>query len=251
MKTLTKILATGLLAFSLFNCRSPILHYENKSELENDGNYPGIVIFCYNENKITDAEVKSRFEEFNNYTNEIIDNSPEFRGLVYEPIKVWFDREAKKYGKNIDIPLTLHKKQIKVPKRFIDYSKEYPLDINDFSEYIKLENNELKKYDFITFMYSDDNAWEKTSHRMSSAYVDKYSKSIFLRVSYTLGSRFYDGLGRDNSHLAHEFLHLLGAEDKYNAKDGIYNDNDIMRNNSGKFDKDIIISEQTAREISW
>jgi hypothetical protein len=243
MKSLKNILLALGLSLAFNSC--------NLNKVNDE--YNGVVIFCYNEDKITDEEVQSRFDELNNYTTETTYKGYDYYGLTYEPIETWFDREAKKYGEQIDISLTLYQKQVKVPKKFIDYSTEYPVCIREFSAYMRNENKDLKDYYFISFLYSDDKAWEETTHPINVGYANLRSRSFFVRNSYTLGSEFYDGLARNNHIFAHEFAHLLGAHDKYgnNDTDDMYNDMDIMKYYGNKFDEDIIISEPTAEELGW
>jgi hypothetical protein len=236
---LKNILLAGTLAVGLaFNsCQLPFNY------LERDGNYSGIVVFTYNETPIKDYEVLERFNEFENYNFE--------NKKTYEPVQKWFDREASKYNQKINICLNLFQEQIKVPKEYIKYNR-YPLDLEGLSKYLRKTYKDIKNYDFLTVEYSDDYGWEKEGHNMYAAYANPYSRSIFLRNAFNEGYKYHKKLNKDNHYFAHEFLHLIGASDKYGHEfDGIFDDYDIMRNCSDLFDETIKITESTAKEIGW
>jgi hypothetical protein len=57
-----------------------------------------------------------------------------------------------------------------------------------------------------------------------------------------------------NHIFAHEFAHLIGAQDKYGEYDpeGIYEANDLMKEDKGSLKTgNVIISQPTAQEIGW
>ena len=64
--------------------------------------------------KISNEEVNARYNEFNSDTPKVFHNGTSLEGLIYESIQKWFNREAEKYGKNVNIPLSLYPEQIKI-----------------------------------------------------------------------------------------------------------------------------------------
>jgi hypothetical protein len=275
MKTLTKILSgISLGASLLFNSCDMLngwqklynaIDEETNNHLEWDGNYPGIVIFAYDEEPMIKEEMKRIFDELKEGSTPA--NEYEIGiwgvGITNHSVEGWYKLEATKYNKKIDIPLSIYSEQIKIPNEFIN-QEDNSVKLTDFSKYLR-ENYKLDSYDFISIILNNKLT---SSNEEQSSYADKSSSSFI--INNVLFNDFYGIKGNQyfviNKTFAHEFAHLLGAKDKYNEHDpkNIYDEKDIMKNSySSKFqlgndslicsllDEDIIISKPTAQEIGW
>lgn len=87
--------------------------------MKRDNLYDGIVFFIYDREtgKADESEMEKRIRE--------LTVSDSYDSLDNFSIEDWFDREAKKYGKEVDIPLTFYKEQIEIPEEF-NIPQEFP-----------------------------------------------------------------------------------------------------------------------------
>lgn len=231
MKTLKNILLG--IAFSLSLSASGCWLFPEKPHLLWDDYYPGVAVFAYKENKITDDEMNNKFNELST-TSEIFIS--ENFSVHNESLEEWFDKQAGKYNESINIPLTLYKEQIKVPIEFINEADNFPVDIRGFSNYLR-KNYGLNNYDFISIIINESNG-------AYAGYADRYSFSFLVNV--------LPAWKAINGTFAHEFSHLLGATDKYSSDyEGKVDNKDLMRNAQTNLDDYIIITDPTAVEIGW
>lgn len=230
-KTLRNILLNSLLSVSLsFNsCNLPYPY------LEKDGSYDGVVIFAYTTEQISKEKRDYQFYEL---TNNSLHN-----GELQESVESWYKNKAEDYGKSIDIPLNLYEKDIKIPEDFISANK-FPLDIINFTKYLRKNYPELNNYDFLSIIYQMDFEGSKT---ISYAYPS--GKSFVLRYLNPTKEKI---LFSNNPSFAHEVAHLLGATDKYENRPEI-EELDIMKQGGVQevLNENILITKQTAKEIGW
>lgn len=231
MKSLTrKIFGTGLAALVSLNSISCMANKVNDGDtkdytMDRDGHYPGVIVHAYQNEPESYANKQAGFEMLQNGSANNLS------------IQAWNKREANKYGKQISIPLTLFHEDVKIPSGCIK-DEEHQLDLEKFSEHLRDTYPELKNYDFIA-IYFEAPAREGSSYgyaRKDLAVFCLKEEMKFVAVAF-----------------AHEKLHLLGAEDKYNEHDpsNKYDPRDIMKTNGYALDNEVIVSEPTAEEIGW
>jgi len=244
----------GLVASSfLTGCPYPEMKPSYK--LERDGHYPGIVVFTYEENPLSDVLVIQKFNELKNghivleYPSEEPPISPmgispvnreidiDKEPVTYDIYSVgnWYKKEANKYNQDIEIPLTLFKEQIKVPTKFIKYEDDMQsIDLLKFSNYLRDTYKGMSNYDFISVIHHG----ERDVFSGGYAYKNDASFLVENLTGYSLLNKVY----------AHEFAHLLGAKD---YEEGISEENSIMNSYGRKLLEEIVITDKTASEIGW
>jgi len=227
MKTLTRILGIGALALASLSCSSKMFSDDDTKDytMARDGNYPGVVVHAYQNAPESYENKQASFEMLQNGSANTLS------------IQAWNTREAKKYNKQISIPLTLFPEDVKIPSSYIKDEK-HQLDLEKFSEHLRDAYPELNKYDFIAIYF-------EVSPREGSAYgyARKNLGTFCLNEKLKFASAAF----------AHEKLHLIGATDKYGEFDpeNIQDLRDIMKTTHSVLDDEVIVSDPTAIEIGW
>jgi hypothetical protein len=216
------ILSTALVA-SLGNCTIHLKENEDYT-MKKDGNYPGVVVFAYENQPESYEEKMSGFKTLTENTSNSMS------------IQKWLSKESVKYGKQISIPLTLFPENVKIPSKYLSHENIYQLDLEKFSEHLRDSYPELNNYDFIAIYYD-----ASSSEKGYSGYAEKDLATFCLKSKYK----------RLNPGFAHEWLHLLGAEDKeinYSS-----DKENIMKSEISKWylDDNFSIYPETAEEIGW
>lgn len=228
MNRLTNKIFSGIAALALVGCSAGIIKNgkDDSSKdytLVKDGNYPGAVVFAY-ENEPENYQDK-------NLSFEILKEGC----LNSLSVQEWFSREATKYGKQINLPLTLFPEDVKIPSSCINPNDAYQLDLDKFSEHLRENYPELKNYDFIAIYY------KASSPDIGKNGYARKDLAVFCLKSNEKFTIFK---------FPHEFLHLVDAKDKYNSENDC-DPRDIMKTTHTTLDDEVLISEQTAREIGW
>jgi hypothetical protein len=227
MKTLTKILGISALALASLSCSSKMFSDDDTKDytMVRDGNYPGVIVHAYQNKPESYENKQANFEMLQNGSANTLS------------IQAWNTREAKKYGKQISIPLTLFQEDVKIPSKYIK-DEEHPLDLEGFTEYLRDNYPKLKNYDFIAIYF-------EVTPRDGSSYG--YARKDL--AAFCLNEKLkFAPVG-----FAHEEKHLEDATDKYNEFDpkNKYDWRDVMKTVNYVLDDEVIVSEPTAIEIGW
>lgn len=230
---------------------APIVSCNPFSFMPKDNEYTGAVFFAYGDKEhSTPQSLPANI--MNDLENEVTQTN--YYPGINLSLEDWLDREAGKYGKEIDVPLTFYHEQVKVPDEFFyekgTILKELPtINLRRFSDYLTEIYPEVKSSDFIAVIY---NAPYNAGYAQPSGFLVYSSHFPGDNKANFIGNTF-----------AHEFLHLIGATDKDYSN--LVNEFDIMKNGSyqagldypfgtdytGALLKEVEIQEETAREIGW
>jgi hypothetical protein len=234
-RILLKSLATVTLA-AFFSCgiNTTNSHGDNK----------GVVVLAYHSEAIEEDVMSMLSGEVSS-------------GHSLSSIPAWYEKQAGNYGVKSTLSLDFHPDQFVVPES--QRSKENRLlNLSDFTDHLRCEDERLLDYNFIAIynvVFTEFQSFIRTAE-IGLANQDK--QSFFLNVLTT--SKYYVGNSLPDPELfAHEYLHLMKANDKYDIKSGDckinpqtgekYLSEDIMC----RYEKleSATITEPTARELGW
>lgn len=229
--------------------------------------------------------------------NEFIDtlcNSDQTDSRSYYHTPYWLKYQAANYGVDFNMEFKCIKKKIRVPDYFIAKTEKYITCADgskvknhfdhflEFNDWLRENYPELSGYDYLveTIYYGKD--YNCPSHGSASAFTEQKTIYVDIRQMFELeeaktlfgeetGQKaLYEpplGSTRYPLAFAHEFLHLIGAVDKYlgwdqkkqspnrcatdKATGVVYDAKEIMCGGTQYGVRDAKASEQTAREVDW
>ena len=242
MKTLKTLLLSATLGLALaFSSCVPF--FNSNKYLERDGDYNGIVVFSYDDHRLTSKEIEKN-------KNELINTHYDSNNLPIFSQQEWWSKKAEEYGAKFNLSLDFYPNEIKLTKEFI---LDGGINLYNFPSYLRKTYPEINNYEFLAIIYE--------KHGFSGGKSLSSTKSFYIYSSFIVSEKIEQPFIGDN--FAHEFAHLGGATDKYNPDDSTNNPDkfDLMRNGSfnqetigmrnGALTEQVKISEQTARELGW
>jgi hypothetical protein len=177
-------------------------------------------------------------------------------------IPTWYKKQATDYGIKSTVSLDFHPDQYVVPEPLRKKDNRL-LNLSGFTDYLRNSDETLREYDFIAIYNVVLTEFQSAIRTAESGLASEPQQSFFLNV--VTASKYYVGNSLPDVELfAHEYLHLLGAEDKYETGNATslgrdckinpqtgerYLSEDIMCQYNSL--ESAIISEPTAKEIGW